>query len=510
MEKGPARKIKIWDTTLRDGEQSPGCSMGIREKLSIARRLELLRVDCIEAGFPAASEEDFEAVKAIAAEVKGAAVFAFARAKASDVELAAKALSAAEAGGIQLCIATSALHMEKKLKLEPGEVLSRIDQMVRLAKQNCALVQFAAEDAVRSDRGFLLEALRTAVAAGADSLCIPDTVGYSTPSGMAELIAFLAADSGLEGAYLSVHCHNDLGMATANTLAALEAGAAQAECTINGIGERAGMAALEEVVMAILTRRDYYNMELAVDPSKIYHTSRLLSSILGRRVPQNKPIVGASVFMHEAGIHQHGVTADRNTYEIFTPQTIGMTQNQLVLGKHSGRHGFEERLAQLGLHLEKSEVELAFAQVKALSAKKKEITDKDLETIIGAQLFRVEQIVSLERFIVNSGNTIPGVATVKLTVDGVQSEKTAMGDGPIDAAFKAISRIVGRDFELSDYNVSSVGEGEDAQGEVTVRVQSEGEIFVGRGLSTDIIEASLLAFINAINKSLAAQKQAER
>lgn len=496
------RKILIFDTTLRDGEQSPGCSMSLHEKVSFARQLERLGVDIIEAGFPASSDEDFEAVRAVAGEIKNARVVAFARAISGDIERAIAAVKNAASGGVNVCIATSPIHMEKKLKMTPQQVLERIDGSVRQVKAAGLYAQFSAEDAIRSEPEFLVTALKTAIAAGADAVNVPDTVGYTTAHEIYSLFKYLRENIDFTNTVLAVHCHNDLGMAAANSLAAVEGGATQIECTVNGIGERAGNAALEELAVALYTRADHFCAVTGIDLGRIYRTSRTLASMIGRQIPPNKPIVGANAFAHEAGIHQHGVLTERSTYEIISPKTVGIVENQMVLGKHSGRHGFEERLAQLGVHLEPEEVEAAFEQFKALAERKNEISDRDLETIIGAQLFKVKETVQLVRFIVNSGNTIPGMATVKLLLGSTEIEDTASGDGPIDAAFKTISRIVGKDYRLADFTIHSVGEGEDAQGEVTVRVVVGGELYIGRGISTDIIEASLLAYINAINKSL--------
>lgn len=496
------RYIKIFDTTLRDGEQSPGCSMNLPEKLELARQLERLGVDVIEGGFAIASPDDFEAVRIIAETIKNSTVCSLSRALEKDIERAWQAVKPAAKPRIHTFIATSDVHMKYKLRMTGDQVLDRVSSMVKYAKNFCDDVEFSAEDAMRSNLDFLAEAIRRAIAAGALTVNLPDTVGYTTPHEMYDRITYLFGKvPEMEKVTVSTHCHNDLGMAVSNSLAAITAGVTQIECTINGIGERAGNAAMEEVVMALLTRKDFYNAQVGLELKQIYRTSRLLSSIIGIPVPPNKPIVGANAFAHESGIHQHGVLSERTTYEIMSPQSIGIPENRMVLGKHSGRHGFEERLRQLGINLNHEELEAAFEQFKILADKKKTVSDKDLETLTGAQIFRVPETISLIRFIVNSGNTIPGTATVKLMRGDVEYEDSAIGDGPVDAAYKAISKIVGQELLLEDFAIQSVGDGEDAQGEVTVKVMFNSELYIGRGISTDIIEASLLAYINAINKT---------
>lgn len=493
--------VKIFDTTLRDGEQSPGCSMTVKEKVKIAKQLEKLGVDVVEAGFAASSPRDFEAVSEVAAALKTTIVASLARAKKEDIDAAAKALQNAQHPRIHVFIATSELHMKAKLNMTGEQVISAISESVSYAKSLCGDVEFSAEDASRSDREFLLKAMQTAVDAGANVINIPDTVGYAMPNEMYRLVKYIkeGLDKEVE---ISVHCHDDLGMGTSCSLAAVSAGATQVECTVNGIGERAGNAAVDEIVMGIYTRGDYYGAKTNINTRELYRTSRLLSTITGIAVPPNKAVVGANAFAHESGIHQHGVMANRETYEIISPEIIGVPQNKLVLGKHSGKHAFAERLNTLGYFLSDDELLKAFEDFKVLADKKKAVTDRDIEALvshIAAQHHKAFKYVS---FVINSGNTITSTAVVKLMVDGEEKEKVATGDGPVDACFKAIDKIVKLDVKLENYTIQSVTEGMDALGEVVVMVRYESNIIMGRGLSTDIIEASIKAYLNAINKVL--------
>lgn len=497
------KRIKIFDTTLRDGEQSPGCSMNLKEKLKVAKQLEVLGVDVIEAGFAIASPGDFEAVKTIASEVRESVVASLSRALPKDIDRAWEAVRYAKQPRIHTFIATSDIHMQYKLKKTPEEVLQQTKEMVRYAKNYCHDIEFSAEDASRSDWDFLCRVFDIAIKEGATVINIPDTVGYTTPDEYYRLITYVKENTpGIDLVDISVHCHNDLGLAVANTLAAARAGATQLECTINGIGERAGNAALEELVMGLNTRKDYYNYECGINTKEIYHASRLISNITGQHVQANKAIVGANAFAHESGIHQHGVLANKSTYEIMTPESIGLTENKMVLGKHSGRHAFDDRLKALGFHLSTEEIQKAFTEFKELADKKKVVSDKDIEALVEQRQVAIEEIYKFDRFVINSGNTITATASVRLIKKGDKFEEVSTGDGPVDASFKAIDKLVGIDFKLMDYKITAVTEGKDAQGTVRVKIKKDGEVFKGRGLSTDIVEASVKAYLNAINKML--------
>ncbi len=495
------KTIKIFDTTLRDGEQSPGCSMNLQEKLEVAHQLEKLKVDVIEAGFAIASPGDFTAVKAIAEAVKDASVASLSRALKKDIDRSWEAVKNAARPRIHTFLATSPIHMEYKLKMKPDEVLAQAVEMVKYAKSLCPDVEFSAEDASRSDPEFLYKVFEGVIKAGATCINVPDTVGYSTPEEFYELIMGIKNNvAGIDKIDLSVHCHNDLGLAVANTLAAVRAGITQAECTINGIGERAGNAALEEVVMGIATRPDLYGYNTNIDTKQIYNASRLVSSITGVSVQPNKAIVGANAFAHEAGIHQHGVLANKKTYEIMTPESIGLSENVIVLGKHSGKHAFEERLKSLGFALEASKIEYYFDRFKELADRKKDVSDMDLRALVEFDAFNVPNEFEFDTFVINSGNRMTATAVVKLLRSGEAREEAATGDGPVDAAFNAIERCTGLSFNLEDYIVRSVTGGKDAQGEVVVKLDKDGKKVRGRGLSTDIVEASVKAYIDAINR----------
>ncbi len=495
------RRIQIFDTTLRDGEQAPRCSMNIGEKVEVARQLERLGVDVMEAGFPAASPGDLASVKAVAEVVKQSCVAALCRATKGDIEAGWQALEAAARPRIHTFIATSPVHMEYKLKMSPQEVLERAAAAVRMAKGFCDEVEFSAEDASRSDPDFLCQVFGEVIKAGARILNIPDTVGYALPDEFGRLVAYVKTHTpGIENAIISVHCHNDLGLGVANSLAAAEAGAEQIECTVNGIGERAGNASLEEIVMAIRTRGEALGLDCGVQSSQIYAASRLVSKVTGVRVQPNKAVVGENAFAHEAGIHQHGVLANRATYEIMTPESVGFPSNRMVLGKHSGRHAFEERLKSLGFAALELDVDGLFAKFKVLADKKKTVSDRDIEALIVGTGSNVPQAYSLDRWVVNSGSSLSSTSTIRLkTSGGSFKEEVAVGDGPVDAAFKAINRIIGKDLDLDAYELGAVTGGEDAQGEATVKVSYEGGQWNGRGLSTDVLEASILAYIAAIN-----------
>lgn len=502
------KRIKVFDTTLRDGEQAPGYSMNISEKVEMARQLEALGVDIIEAGFAASSNEDFESIKAISAVVKNAVVCSLSRLVREDIERAYEAIKNASHPRLHVFIATSDIHLEHKLKATRQQVLDRVKELVAYSKSLCPDVEFSAEDASRSDWNYLAEVYTTAIEAGANVINVPDTVGYATPDEMYSLIRYLMENiRNVEKAEISVHCHNDLGMGVANTLAAVRAGATQIECTINGIGERAGNASLEELVMAFYTKKDYYGCETGINTRQIYKTSRLLSTITGVSISPSKPIVGANAFAHEAGIHQHGVLNNPMTYEIMSPESVGILRNRMVLGKHSGRHAVEARLTELGYELSEQDLEKIFVQFKKLTDKKKSITDMDLIALVGAERLSDAEIYTLESFSVQSGSDMSSTASIKLLKGMECVMDAAVGSGPIDAAFKAIERIANTGSELINYTIQSVTEGEDALGEAMVKLKSpdSDEIFTGHGLSTDIIEASIKAYVNGVNKLLASR-----
>lgn len=493
--------IKIFDTTLRDGEQSPGCSMNLQEKIEVARQLEKLGVDVIEAGFAIASPGDFQSVKTIAETVKNARVASLSRALTKDIDRAYEAVKGAVSPRIHTFIATSPIHMQYKLKMKPEEVLTQAVDMVKYAKAYCADVEFSAEDASRSEPEFLFRVLEAVIAAGATCINVPDTVGYSMPEEFGALVKSVKENvRGIEKVDLSVHCHNDLGLAVANSLAAIRAGATQAECTINGIGERAGNAALEEIVMAIATRQDFYGFTTNINTKQIYNSSRLISGITGVPVQPNKAIVGKNAFAHEAGIHQHGVLSNKKTYEIMTPESIGLPENAIVLGKHSGKHAFCERLKDLGYVVDEQRIDESFERFKNLADRKKEVSDLDLRALVELEQFEIPTDYEFDSFVINSGNKMTATAVVKLIHDGQTVEEAATGDGPVDAAFNAIERCIGESFTLEDYIVRSVTGGKDAQGEVVVKLSMGDKNVKGRGLSTDIVEASVKAYVDAINR----------
>jgi len=495
------RKIYIFDTTLRDGEQSPGISLNVHEKLEIARQLEKLGVDAIEAGFPISSEGDFQAVKTIAQQIRKPVIVGLARAVKKDIDRAWEALQYAEKPRIHTFIATSDIHLKYKLKMSREEVLQRAVEMVRYAKSLCNDVEFSPEDGSRTDPEFLYQILQAAIEAGATVINLPDTVGYSTPGEFGDLVRGVMTNvKGIDQVMMSVHCHNDLGMAVANSLSAIENGATQIECTINGLGERAGNASLEEVVMALKTRGSRYHCYTDIVTEQLYRTSTLVSHLTGIQIQPNKAIVGANAFAHESGIHQHGVLSNRETYEIMTPESVGLKQSQMVLGKHSGRHAFEERLKDMGYTLGEREINEAFRKFKELADKKKYVMDKDIEALVNEEVIQIPELYELEYFHISSGNTLISTSTVRLKHENGTVEEAACGDGPVDATFKAIERAVNMDITLVDYYLRAVTSGKDALGEVTVKITNNHRIFVGKGVSTDIIEASAKAYVNAINK----------
>ena len=505
---GSAGNVLIFDTTLRDGEQSPGAALSVAEKVKLARQLTRLRVDVIEAGFPAASPDDLRAVQQVAEVVDDQehvpTICALARAVRSDIDLAWEGLKFAAHPRIHVFIATSEVHMRDKLRMKRGAVLARAREMVAYAKGYCDDVEFSPEDATRSDPEFLYAVIAAAVAAGASVINIPDTVGYTTPDEFGDLIrGIVETVPGIDQAIVSVHCHDDLGMATSNTLAGLRAGARQAEVTINGIGERAGNAALEEVVMAIRTRVDAYGLSTRIDAAQIARASRLVCNLTGISVQVNKAIIGANAFAHEAGIHQDGLLKNPSTYEIIRPDEVGFSQSRLVLGKHSGRHAFRERLAQMGYELDPERIEVAFARFKELGNKKREVTDADLEALIADLFYQPREVYRLVDLQVVAGRSGMPTATVKLCgPDGIEHVHAAVGAGPVDATFRAIDAVVQAAAELLEYDVHAITSGIDAQGEVSVRFTDGSRVFRGYGADTDIIVASAKAYLNALNRLL--------
>lgn len=494
------QKVEIFDTTLRDGEQSPGISLSAKEKVEIAKALERMGVDIIEAGFPVASPGDFAAVSAVASEVS-CRVAALARAVPKDIEAAAKALQPAKNPVIHAFIASSPIHMQYKLRMEPEMVLKKAEEAVKLAKSTGARVEFSAEDATRSDWQFLVELVEAVTEAGADVVNIPDTVGYTMPWEYEKLIKYLLSQvKGLQKAILSVHCHNDLGLAVANSLSAVKAGARQVECAVNGIGERAGNAALEEIVMALKVRNSEYEVETNVITERLYQASRLVSNLTGYPVPKNKAIVGENAFAHESGIHQDGFLKERSTYEIMTPESVGYPKSRIVLGKHSGRHAFKERLQELGYQLPESEVEQLFSRFIELADRKKTVDDKDLEALLSTQVAGVDIMYELQELQVFSGNE--SMALVKLKKGTEIIKEAAAGDGPVDAVYKALERATALEVELLDYQLQATTGGTDSLGEVMVRISYKGKNYLGRGLHNDVVRASAEAYLQALNRIL--------
>jgi len=496
--------VQIFDTTLRDGEQSPGASMTAEQKVVIARQLEKLGVDVIEAGFAASSEGDFESVRRVCKEVTCPRVVSLARAQENDIERALKAVEPAQNPGIHTFIATSDIHLKHKLRMTREEVLEAAVKAVSHAKKFMDYVEFSAEDASRSDPEFLIRVFREVIRAGAKVINVPDTTGYAIPSEFGALIAnLIERTAGGERVIWSAHCHNDLGLAVANSLAAVHNGARQIECTINGIGERAGNTSLEEVVMALRTRKNYLDLDTHITSEQLYPTSRLVSQITGIPIPINKPVVGDNAFAHEAGIHQDGVLKHKQTYEIMTPESIGIPGNRLVMGKHSGRHAFDERLKHLGFNLSKEDMNRAFLRFKELADKKKNVYDEDIEAIVAEEILRVpgrpDKFELLYMNVNSSSDGIPA-ATVRLRVDGAEITDHASGDGAVDACYKVITKITGSQSQLVRYTVNAITGGADAQGEVSCVIEDNGIRVSGQGAHTDIIMASALAYINGLNK----------
>ncbi len=496
-----SERVMIFDTTLRDGEQSPGASMNVAEKLRLAVQLEKLGVDAIEAGFPAASGGDFEAVKLVSEKIRNAQVTALARVSKGDIDRAWEAVKNAAHPQIHTFIATSDIHLEHKLKMTRDQVIEAAVDAVRHAGNYTEHIEFSAEDASRSDPDFLCGVFEAVIDAGATTVNIPDTVGYALPDEFFKLVGYVRENtSNIEKAVLSVHCHNDLGLATANTLAGLRAGARQAEVTMNGIGERAGNTSLEEVVMTLYTHRELFDLETNIMTREIQPTSRLVSMITGIVVQPNKAIVGANAFAHEAGIHQDGVLKNRMTYEIMDPEMVGLRRNQLVLGKHSGKHAIRKKLEDLGYELSENELDRFFRKFKELADKRKEILSEDIEALVAEEILRVPDIYELDYLNVVSGTVAVPTATVKLKIRGKKVQGAGFGVGPIDAAFNTIAKMAGTKCKLMRFSVNAITGGMDAQGEVTVRLQENGLLALGKGTDPDIITASAKAYVNGLNR----------
>lgn len=503
------RRIRIFDTTLRDGEQSPGGSMNFAEKLEVAHSLAELGVDVIEAGFPIASPGDFESVREIANTVRGASICGLARCNNADIDRAWEALKGAHQPRIHVFLATSAIHREFKLRMSQEEIIERAVKGVELASSYCDDVEFSPEDAARTEHDFLCRVVEAAIKAGATTINIPDTVGYATPQEMHDRIRLLIERvPNMDQAVLSVHCHDDLGLATANSLAAVQAGCGQVECTINGIGERAGNCALEEIAMALRTRQEFFNCETGIHTERLVPISRLVSMITGLEVQRNKSIVGRNAFAHESGIHQDGMLKERSTYEIMRPEDVGFSKTDLVLGKHSGRAALADRARTLGFNITAEQLQRVFESFKELADKKKEIYDGDVIALIQQEISgKIEEAWSLARFTASSGTDQQPKVSLTLVHNGTEhSQEIEQGDGPIDAAFWAVERLTGYQVVCKDYRVGSATLGRDALGEVQLEIEHEGQTYKGVGVSTDTVEATILAMLNAINR-IAAVKQ---
>jgi 2-isopropylmalate synthase len=494
-------KIIIFDTTLRDGEQSPGASLTSKGKLEIAGQLARLNVDVMEAGFPVSSQGDFDAVKAVAKNIKGPIICGLARCVKKDIDAAYNAVKYAKRPRIHVFLATSKIHMKYKLKKAEDEIVRLAVWGVKYAKRFIEDIEFSPEDASRTDRKFLYKVVEAVIKAGATTVNIPDTVGYAMPSEFGSLIKGIKTNvPNVDNCILSVHCHNDLGLGVASSIAALQNGARQVECTINGLGERAGNASLEEIVMAIKTRGDIFNLDTGIKTQELYKTSQLVSRLTGIIIQPNKAIVGANAFSHESGIHQDGILKRRTTYEILSPSDVGVEKTRLVLGKHSGRHAFGDRLKKLGFYLSTKEINKTFEEFKKLADKKKEIFDEDIVAIIEDSIMTVTERYHLEYLQVSSGTNIVPSATIKLKYENKTIESASTGDGPVDACYRAIDKATGIKGKLLNYSLRAITGGKDAVGDVTVRIKAKGEIITGRGSSTDIIEASAKAYLNAINR----------
>ena len=497
-------RVKIFDTTLRDGEQAPGCSMTLREKLRVAKALADLNVDIIEAGFPAASPGDFDAVKAIADENRGPTICGLARCNPEDIEKVHAAVKGADHHRIHVFVATSAIHREYKLKMAKEEIIKSAVGAIKLARELCDDVEFSPEDASRTEFAYLADVVSAAIEAGATTVNIPDTVGYTVPSEFDRLFRYLKENvSGIDDITLSVHCHDDLGMAVANSLAAVEAGARQIECTINGIGERAGNCSLEEVVMAIKTRNEFFEVDTGIETTRLYPTARLVAGITGMHIPRNKAIVGENAFAHEAGIHQHGMLQHASTYEIMRPTDVGLNDSNLVLGKHSGRHAFRDRVSDLGFDLDEFEVNRAFQEFKKLADKKKDMYDGDIEAIIMNVDNSSTGPWTMKSLQVTSSTETDATATVVLLDEsGTENSRSAEAPGPVEAAFKALEEMTGVNVTLRNFELHSATVGDDAQGEVTVTVDYDDQPYRGHGISIDIVEAGSRAYLEVLNRIL--------
>lgn len=496
-----SERVYIFDTTLRDGEQSPGNTMNTQEKLRVARQLELLGVDIIEAGFPIASDGDFDAVRQIADIVKNSEVAGLARANDEDIDRAWGAIKNASKPRIHTFISTSDIHLKHQFRKNRDEILKIAVNAVKRAKKYTDNVEFSAMDATRSDWDYLCKVFSEVIDAGAVTINVPDTVGYTVPEEFGRLIRYIRENvPNISKAVISVHCHNDLGLAVANSIAAIQNGARQVECTINGIGERAGNASLEEIAMILRTRKDVFPADTRIVSEKIYPTSRLITAITGVSVQPNKAIVGANAFAHESGIHQDGLLKAKLTYEIMTPESVGISKSSLVLGKHSGRHAFRERIEGLGYSLDDKELNLAFKRFKTLSDMKKYVYDEDIEMIIMDEIYKIPEKYKLLYLNVSCGNVTIPTATVKLEVEGNVFQEVGTGDGPVDATFKIIKRIAKTNSKLAKFSVNSITKDMDAQGEVFVKVEEKGLIAIGKGADTDIIVASAKAYVNALNR----------
>ena len=494
-------RIIIFDTTLRDGEQSPGASMNTAEKLRLATQMEKLGVDVLEAGFPASSQGDFEAVSTISAKLQKTEIAALSRPSKEDIDQAWQAVKKAVKPKIHIFIATSDIHLKYKLNMSREEVIKDTVEAIRYAKTFTDRIEFSTEDGSRSDRDYLCKIFGAAIEAGATTINLPDTVGYAVPREYSDLIKYVMGHTpNMHKAIMSVHCHNDLGLATANSLAAIDVGARQVEVTINGIGERAGNTSLEEIVMALHTRPNYFPLSTNIKTEHIYPTSRLVSMITGIMVQPNKAIVGANAFAHEAGIHQDGVLKNPMTYEIMKPEIIGLSANNLVLGKHSGRHALHTHLKDLGYDLADDELNLVFKKFKNLADKKKTIVDEDLEAIVTDEILRTSELFKLEYLHVSSGTTVLPIASIKLMISGKSVQGSGYGNGPIDSTFNTIAQLTGTRSELLRFSISALTGGTDAQGEVTVRLRENGFVALGRGSDPDIITASAKAYINGLNR----------
>jgi len=505
-------KVMIFDTTLRDGEQAPGCSMTLNEKLRVAAALSELNVDIIEAGFPAASPGDFESVRQIARSVEGPTVCGLARCIPTDISRAWEALMDAHSPRIHVFVATSQIHREHKLNMAKDEIKRTAVEGIKLARSLCENVEFSPEDASRTELEYLAEVVEAAIEAGASTVNIPDTVGYTVPGEFYELFMYLKQNCrGIDAVRLSVHCHDDLGLAVANSLAAVQAGARQVECTINGIGERAGNCSLEEIVMALKTRESFFGAHTDVVTQRLYPTSRTVANITGLRPPRNKAIVGENAFAHEAGIHQHGMLRNRATYEIMKPEDVGFSRSNLVLGKHSGRHAFRERVEMLGFHLDDVELNRSFEEFKRLADRKKDMYDKDIEAIImNVDAGKAGPWTVEELHITAGTGRIAGAAVRLAHVDGQEVSEAAVGDGPVAAAFGAIERVTGIQLELKNFDVQGVTQGDEAQGEVIVTVEYNDQSYRGHAVSTDIIEGAALAYLEVVNRILRRQEAAAK